>query len=596
MPHLLIMTIGPVQGFIAAARKTRDLRYGSWLLSELTKAAAQSLADGNLERLIFPAPADFAALTSDDQFQIVNRVVAIIEGDETAVRAAATTAEQHLNRKIQILWSEVEAELQRKNASYARTMAAAQIRDLPEIFWAAAPFATDNQYAHARTQAEAALAARKTTYDFGATPWQGETLVDSSKSSIDGVREGVIDTTWYPRSTDRTSSNEKMRNAYAEKAARLLRVFSAGPAERLSGVDLLKRLGASDSERHFASTSAVAARPLAERLNDSPAARHAWRAYTDQVKRVGTDVPGFADIHEELLFAERLDDYILNITELESAKKRLRELLRTYADSAEPIPYYALLHADGDRMGEVIDAQGDPTQHRKLSRALDLFAHGVDAIVKAHNGVLIYAGGDDVLALLPLHKALTCVKQLGEQFKNGLEKFHNNAGDSPTLSAGLVVVHHMEPLSDALVLARAAEKHAKQQLGKNGLTVVVNKRSGSPRQVRGVLSTLVDQLTVLGNLLVDQEIASGFAYEVEAMTRVTPQAVWANETLRILDRKKRKRGEEKIDGKIREDIGAMINADASSADTFANRVIVAQIFADARRLAKPPVTVPQEAA
>ena len=37
MAHVLIVTLGPIQDFIAAARRTRDLWFGSWLLSELSK-------------------------------------------------------------------------------------------------------------------------------------------------------------------------------------------------------------------------------------------------------------------------------------------------------------------------------------------------------------------------------------------------------------------------------------------------------------------------------------------------------------------------------------------------------------------------------
>jgi CRISPR-associated protein Cmr2 len=43
MRYLFTMSLGPVQGFIAAARRTRDLWAGSWLLSEVAKAAANCL-------------------------------------------------------------------------------------------------------------------------------------------------------------------------------------------------------------------------------------------------------------------------------------------------------------------------------------------------------------------------------------------------------------------------------------------------------------------------------------------------------------------------------------------------------------------------
>src|SRR5579883_270591 len=52
--HLLLVTVGPVQEFIAQARRTRDLWYGSHLLSELGRAAARHLLAGGAE-LIFPA-------------------------------------------------------------------------------------------------------------------------------------------------------------------------------------------------------------------------------------------------------------------------------------------------------------------------------------------------------------------------------------------------------------------------------------------------------------------------------------------------------------------------------------------------------------
>ena len=52
--HLLLVTIGPIQEFIAQARRTRDLWFGSHALSELSRAAARAIADRE-GSLIFPA-------------------------------------------------------------------------------------------------------------------------------------------------------------------------------------------------------------------------------------------------------------------------------------------------------------------------------------------------------------------------------------------------------------------------------------------------------------------------------------------------------------------------------------------------------------
>ena len=72
MSHfVLILSLGPVQGFIAAARRSRDLWSGSWLLSEISKAAAKALRDGGAD-LIFPAPD--SDLAPGSEFSVGNKV------------------------------------------------------------------------------------------------------------------------------------------------------------------------------------------------------------------------------------------------------------------------------------------------------------------------------------------------------------------------------------------------------------------------------------------------------------------------------------------------------------------------------------------
>lgn len=63
MEHLLAIALGPVQEFIATARRTRDLYAGSRLLSEAAARAAKVLArEVGAKNLIFPAPEDEAGL------------------------------------------------------------------------------------------------------------------------------------------------------------------------------------------------------------------------------------------------------------------------------------------------------------------------------------------------------------------------------------------------------------------------------------------------------------------------------------------------------------------------------------------------------
>src|SRR6266700_3070819 len=94
MKYLFIVNIGPVQSFIASARRTGDLQFGSWLLSELAKAAAKSITgDNHLERLIFPAPNSIADLADTGTLlNVANKIVAIIDDSPQTVGDAVRTA------------------------------------------------------------------------------------------------------------------------------------------------------------------------------------------------------------------------------------------------------------------------------------------------------------------------------------------------------------------------------------------------------------------------------------------------------------------------------------------------------------------------
>ncbi len=71
-----------------------------------------------------------------------------------------------------------------------------------------------------------------------------------------------------------------------------------------------------------------------------------------------------------------------------------------------------ILAADGDRMGELLDKMQALPAHQNISKALANFATGVPDIIRKHQGHCVYAGGDDVLALLPLHTAIECSREL----------------------------------------------------------------------------------------------------------------------------------------------------------------------------------------
>lgn len=214
--------------------------------------------------------------------------------------------------------------------------------------------------------------------------------------------------------------------------------------------------------------------------------------------------------------------------------EKVRGLLRRAHDSMakkEPRPYYAVIVLDGDDMGRWLrgekapllrqayhekvlryfESLGDgaqkalenkrplsPALHAAISGALSAFAlQLVPEIVRRHKGELVYAGGDDVLALLPTSQALACLHQLRESFSGrggsldehaiprGWEVLDSDAGRSilslmgheASASAGLALAHYKADLRDVIQSARQAERDAKNA-GRDALGIAVLKRSG----------------------------------------------------------------------------------------------------------------------
>lgn len=602
---VIVIAIGPVQEFIAAARRSRDLWFGSYLLSELAKAVAKSIRDESGGTLIFPAPSNPADLNPGSDFNVANHIVAEISADpkhvaDTARAALNARLDEIRDRSFKGVWGKFD-----------ETRAKQQLADLVEFYWTAAAF-SDN-YDQARKHADAAMAARKATRDFARV----ECGAAIPKSSLDGQRESVIPEDLYPKLND----PEQARNS---KLAILLRDYGIRAGEQLSGVDLLKRRGRADREKQpkVASTSDLAARSLLAGVDQG-----AYKNYAQQIHNLTLQeeqADGAVNEDGEILFEERLAELIPDEQKLEKARRLLENFLRDHAQGHRPNPYYAILHADGDRMGKVIGNQKDPEQHQKLSAALAGFAKAAEDIVEEAHGSLIYSGGDDVLALLPLHCALGCVQKLTEEYSTRMKDFAYPDPDEdekegtrrPTLSAGLAIVHHLERLSVALDTARNAEKAAKKY--RDALAITLDRRGGSPRTVAGEWgyananrqpeeeTLLYHRLTTLITLYHEKAIPTGVAYELLQMARLLGVdgrdrnadnsdllAAAYHEARRILQRKRTESGQplssetlNRLQPIIEQLYTNQLDKEKLTLDQLANELIIAQAFAHAEELAK----------
>lgn len=640
--YLFLATIGPVQEFIASARRSRDLWFGSWLLSELAKAATAAIATsskGGLERLIFPAPASLADLTAGSSFNAANKILARLDlsGEADPAAAINTFGESLLTamlQRLRTLSGPIFEGIEQKATLDDRTTAEQQIDELLEYYWIALPLPSESAYATTRQQVEALMAARKATRHFAPAVWAR----GRPKSSLDGQRESVIPEDRYPRSA--YSSREDSPEERQRKVQFLYDVYRAGQAERLSGVDLLKRHGMRGQDEKFPSTSNFAATPTLLRLREELTGaqgeqlKSAWERYLELLgkaplideERAWKEYAIFGPYDGSVLFEERLGDLFYD----EKLEKRQLDDLRMarstfFAALAEmniaplgPLPYYALLHADGDRMGRVIEheARQGVVRHRELSQALDGFAGQVRELVRASHGALIYAGGDDVLAFLPVHTALACARALATSFRKKLNGFHDERNNAPTLSVGIAVAHHLDPLSDTLRLAREAEQTAKRRPNKNSLAITVSKRSGVDRTVAGgwaapdgvlpwwqAFDTRMNRLIELHRR---EQVPDGAAYQLrEIANRLSVprgdahyaelERAMRQDAIRIFDHARGGRGEKNLVNELQDDLSALLAFDPAaeqqpmSTAQLADELIVARIFADARDIAEGPL-------
>jgi len=163
--------------------------------------------------------------------------------------------------------------------------------------------------------------------------------------------------------------------------------------------------------------------------------------------------------------------------------------------------YYAVLSFDGDNMGKIMtgsflkpDKQNEfllPFQ-KETSRLLTEFAQKVQFhIITFPQGKVVYAGGDDCLALINLNHLYPVLQAIQGEFNRTvnipLQQAFTDAlkpGFNFTFSAGIAIAHYKTPLGIALKEAkRLQDKVAKKiDSGKNAFAIGVLKKSGETHE------------------------------------------------------------------------------------------------------------------
>ncbi len=556
--QMLLFTIGPVQPFIAQARKTRDLWLGSFLLSTLMEAALSGLGG----ELVFPATGKIEGNIAD----LPNKFVALFEAAEQAQQEA-----KNAQTRLEARWREIADDVWRYifNKAQAdgetRRIWDAQTNPatLFEFYWVVAAQRPEEPYGAWYNRAQQALDTRKRLRNFAQQRETGE------KSTISGEREALH---------NQARSIKDIQAFWSYIAEQFLEAqLTHGGRERLDAIDTIKRFAArvcNLPEQSFPSTSSVATAPFVEGvLAHAPqvaGALDAWEEVTQLPMRKHPANPEALpylfqrrrDRVETLrrdgdcLFAETFtpkrlrEDYGLSPEEANMLAKKapgpiasLRKAAST-AGVRAPSPYYGVLVMDGDHMGMVLGSVREQTDHAQISATLSHFSRAIAPVIveRKYPARLVYAGGDDVLALVPLRDILKLSNEVQQAYRDAMKHIPHQP---VTMSAGIALAHHQDPLSYVLREARHAEDQAKDHYGRNALVVTLLRRSGETTTV-GCQWTYPDldaesqPLTLfptLANLLDRDVLSTKFVYnlaeEAATLSRLPPPAQ-ASEIKRLL--------------------------------------------------------------
>jgi CRISPR-associated protein Cmr2 len=489
--HLILFTLGPVQSFIAQARKTQDLYAGSALLSDLIHfALGYTKFQGH--EIIFPyyesSNLNFDIEKFEDNHSFPNRFVASLNystEEQDKVQAFGKTLENLVRGRFEKIAAE---KFDIIPAQHRPSGLCEQIKDFLEIYWTAIPYdESKGNYKDKFKSLEQYLGAVKNVRSFRQLSETGR------KCSVNGEYNVKI---YRKTEEEEKHSLEKIKrsklfavdNYIICKDYRDISNHLIQPGEGLCAISFLKRLYRNKDS--FPSTAEIA---LLNLWNDDK---------IGELIRILENTIG-KNFDKELLFDDNLNEAYFNkngidIDQLSDVKEKQKQIFDiAKAKDLKPSKYYALLSFDGDSMGEWLSEARSKEEHRKFSKLLMDFAEKATNLLngdkevtykndkgeeikieKKQRGKTVYAGGDDFLGFVNLEGLFETIEKLKAVFdvevtkkveiKNGNKQF--------TMSMGVVIAHYKMPLKKVIQLNRELLHETKERfkLPLNDYTIAKN--------------------------------------------------------------------------------------------------------------------------
>lgn len=485
--HFFVFSIGPVQSFIAQARKAQDLFMGCRMVSDYCRYAALTFKAKDGE-IIFPNIASPS---------ITNRFVGVVtaESEENARQIGESVERAVRGRFVEEGMAALGASLGNFDPAQVEGLQE-QLETHLEIYWAFSPYDESN-YAQSfrraeqvfgmskymRTPAQMTYQSALPGYDIFDFNFLGET---GRKCAVDGERNVKI----YRKSPGEKSDFLKHKLFLTGPEVHVIEVEASTsprliqPGEGLSAVSFFKRCYLPDEEIQenpdgwkqkyttnkkadtFPSTARVAVADAVAAFKSNPV----WQNLESLLQKHD----------DEFVFAENCTASVFQKYGINDEERA--EIISAQRDFAQAVkevgaalhPYYALVAIDVDSLGRHMAEQKSSTAHEAIAQKLHDFAQKVEEITQAGLGHTLHAGGDDFLLMLNLQHLFSALQEIEETWKS--------CGLPLTYSTAIVVSHYKAPLTRAVRTVKAELNAAKKRFkdeGKNAVACCFMTKSGA---------------------------------------------------------------------------------------------------------------------
>jgi len=483
---LHIFTFSPVQGFISNSRRLSDLYHSSLLLSTLTENLMRVIKDLNTE-IIYPV------LVEDGQglANYPNRIVFLADGCicedmvkkfrelwegvyETILREVLDRVGISKEEKEKIR-EQAKLHLENYFRAYCECTNSEELKKWKEKLKQHLKEDYDD-YAVAYDWTERKLGALKSKKHY-------EPFVDAYTYNGGKHPDGC---TLCGERAHLAVNWKKFKENLQKDIKHYLK-----EGEKLCGVCLVKRFAFYCLKRQtFSSVHDIANAKFKEELKDFE------QKYPDRASELKSLLQQYMGEEKPRDHLWEYNAELFDIEELERIKREeedlslviddlIRELRWIYNNEFLSKPsknYFAIIISDGDSMGDWLGLNSkirkeklERTFHKEFSRALSNYAREIKSLEsKEKFGLrIVYAGGDDVLAVADLREFLDFAEKLNPTFKD-------KVGKDASVSAGIVIGHQRDNLAYLLNEAGKAEKKAKSVEGKSAFCITVIPRGGGP--------------------------------------------------------------------------------------------------------------------